>query len=140
MHRITCPCCRRLVITITQAYVTFNAEDAENFSLENIAQNVGPVNNDVQNVGPVNDNAQHDAQNLAPEINNVQDEQNAILDEAAGENHGWLVEDNLDTDNETDENSTDSDSSEEVVLPTWNLRIRVNAHHIRIDRARERGI
>lgn len=121
-HRITCPDCRQQIRTVIEAFISFNAEDAEHFVLESYERNA--------------------ALQQAPEPDQEAPEPAQDASEPDPEqNHGWLVEDNFVHENEDDSDDefiTDvSSTDEEVVeLPTWNVRIAVSEHEIRIRRAR----
>lgn len=104
--KTTCPTCRRRIRSINDAFIDFNAEDAEHYIVENYARNADRNN-------------QQNAQNRGwIEEDNVNDE-----------NEG---QDEDEDDSMSDE--SEDDTSESVEFPIWNFRITVSADDIRIER------
>lgn len=112
---------------MVDAFVSFNSEDAEHFTLERYAQNAAREYA-----------ADHIPQQAPEHVPGRHAEQHAqhAPEDAPEENRGWVVENNFDQNEDDGDSSTDSDDNEVVEFPTWNLRITVSANEIQIRRAR----
>lgn len=98
-YRITCPDCRQQIRSVVEAFVSFNAEDAENFALKTFQRNAAQ-----QNVPNVEQPASPDQSAHAPtDLAIAPAHQPEPEPEPAPEqNHGWLVEDNFDHEDENE--------------------------------------